>query len=291
MLAKKPGSARLFFACHSTSSNEAPHVSTPEPSVPLLEIRNATVYRGASVVFDNLNLSIAQGESVAILGPNGAGKSTLLKLLTRELYPYEKPDSFVKIFGRELVNVQQLREHIGLVSQDFQAKYMPITTGFDVVLSGLLGTIGHLYHQDVSDVQRQLTLDTLDRLGLLPLKDTMFQHLSSGQQRRLILARSLIHQPQTVIFDEPTNSLDLQGCFQLLRDMRQLVNEGTSVVIATHHLHEIIPEIQRVVFIRDGQVIADGPKASLLTAERISDLYDTAVQLVEQDGYYQALPG
>lgn len=259
-------------------------------TTPLLEIRNATVYRSQTVVFDNLNLTINQGESVAILGPNGAGKSTLLKLLTRELYPYEKPDSFVKIFGRELVSVQQLRQQIGLVSHDFQAKYMPITTGFDVVLSGLLGTIGHLYHQDVSEAQRQLTLETLDRLDLLPLKDKMFQHMSSGQQRRLILARALIHRPQTVIFDEPTNSLDLQGCFQVLRDMRQLVAEGTSIVIATHHLHEIIPEIKRVVFIRDGQVIADGAKEDLLTNARISELYDTDVQMVEQNGYYQALP-
>lgn len=259
-------------------------------TTPLLEIRNATVYRSQSLVFDNLNLTIDQGESVAILGPNGAGKSTLLKLLTRELYPFEKPDSFVKIFGHELVNVQQLREKIGLVSHDFQTKYMPITTGFDVVLSGLLGTIGHLYHQDMTDTQRQLTLDTLDRLGLLPLKDKMFQHMSSGQQRRLILARALIHRPQTVIFDEPTNSLDLQGCFQVLRDMRQLVAQGTSVVIATHHLHEIIPEIERVVFLRGGQVIADGPKQELLTSARVSELYDTAVHMVEQHGYYQALP-
>lgn len=259
-------------------------------TTPLLEVRNTTVYRGESIVFNNLNLTIEQGESVAILGPNGAGKSTLLKLLTRELYPYEKPDSFVKIFGKDLINVQQLREQIGLVSYDFQTKYMPITTGFDVVLSGLLGTIGHLYHQDVTEAQQQLTLDTMARLDLLSLKDKMFQHMSSGQQRRLILARALIHHPKTVIFDEPTSSLDLQGCFQVLSDMRQLAAEGTSVIIATHHLHEIIPDINRVVFIRDGEVIADGSKAELLTAERISDLYDTAVQMVEQDGYYQALP-
>lgn len=259
-------------------------------TTPLLEIRNATVYRGESIVFNNLNLTIEQGESVAILGPNGAGKSTLLKLLTREIYPYEKPDSFVKIFGRDLINVQQLREEIGLVSYDFQAKYMPITTGFDVVLSGLLGTIGHLYHHDITEQQKQLTLDTMARLNLLPLKDKMFQHMSSGQQRRLILARALIHNPKTVIFDEPTSSLDLQGCFQVLNDMRQLATEGTSVIIATHHLHEIIPDINRVVFIRDGNVVADGPKEELLTAERVSALYDTAVQMVEQDGYYQALP-
>ncbi len=259
-------------------------------SAPLLDIQNAKVCRGESVVFNQLNLRIQQGESVAILGPNGAGKSTLLKLLTRELYPVVRDNSFVKIFGSETVNVKQLREHIGWVSHDFQTNYLPITSGFDVVLSGLLGTIGHLYHHDVSEAQRQQTLDTLQRLELMPLKDRMFLHLSSGQQRRLLLARALIHQPATVIFDEPTSSLDLQGSFQLLQDMRHLARQQTAVILATHHLHEIIPEIERVVFIRDGAVIADGPKEKLLTTERISDLYGVAVRLVTENGYYQALP-
>ena len=256
----------------------------------LLDIKNATVYRGDHKVFDQLNLSIGQGENVAILGPNGAGKSTLLKLLTRELYAVEQQDSHVKIFGRETVNVKQLREKIGWVSYDFQTRYLPITTGFDVVLSGLLGAIGHLYQHDVTDAQRQVTWETMDKLNLLDLKDTMFHHLSSGQQRRLILARALIHNPQTVMFDEPTSSLDLQGTFQVLRDMRNLAARGSSIILATHHIHEIVPEITRVIFIKDGSVIDDGSKDHMLTSEKISNLYSTPVKLIAQGGYFQALP-
>lgn len=259
-------------------------------TVPLLEIHNASVCRGDRQVFTGLNLRIEQNENVAILGPNGAGKSTLLKLLTREIYPLERPDSWVKIYGDTTVNVQQLRDRIGWVSYDFQTSYLPITTGFDVVLSGLLGTIGNLYQYEVSDLQRQRVHDTMKSLGLLPLKDTMFHHLSSGQQRRLILARALIHLPETVIFDEPTSSLDIQGAFHVLRDMRELIASGSSVILATHHIHEIIPEIERVIFLREGKVIADGPKRELLCDQAISDLYHTRVHLTERKGYYQALP-
>lgn len=259
-------------------------------TTPLLDIKHATVCRGQNPIFEDLNLTIEQGEQVAILGANGAGKSTLLKLLTRELYPVERPDSFVKILGSETVNVQHLRQQIGWVSHDFQARYLPITTGFDVVLSGLLGAIGHLYQHQVTEDQRQLTHHTMEQYGLLALQDKMFQHLSSGQQRRLIIARALIHNPQTIIFDEPTSSLDIQGCFQVLNDMRRLIRQGASVIIATHHLHEILPEIERIVFIREGQVIADGNKRELLTEQRISELYDVKVKLTEHQGYYQALP-
>ncbi len=256
----------------------------------LLEIRNATVFRGDHRVFENLNLNIEQGENVAILGPNGAGKSTLLKLLTRELYPVDTPGTWVKIFGSDTVNVQHLRERIGWVSYDFQTQYLPITTGLDVVISGLLGTIGNLYQYDVTEQQRQLALDTLQKLRLLPLHDRMFHHLSSGQQRRLLLARALIHQPQTLILDEPTSSLDIQGSFQLLRDMRHLITQGTSVVLATHHIHEVIPEIERVVFVRDGKIIADGPKQELFTEDQLSDLYQTPLRLIDDAGHYQVLP-
>lgn len=256
----------------------------------LLDIHNVCVYRGSKPVFQNLNLRIGEQESVAILGPNGSGKSTLLKLLTRELYPVVRDNSFVKIFGSESVNVQQLRERIGWVSQDFQNNYLPITTGFDVVLSGLLGTIGTLYQQDTPAAQQQQVENTLQQLGLSHLRDTMFHHLSTGQQRRLLLARALIHQPQTVIFDEPTSGLDMQASFALLNDMQRLIEQNSSVILATHHLHEIVPAIERVVFIRNGQVIADGRKQELLTNTAVSELYETRAQVIEANGFYQALP-
>lgn len=257
---------------------------------PLLDIRNATVYRNDAKVFDQLNLTIAQGENVAILGPNGAGKSTLLKLLTREIYPVVKDDSWVRILGSETVNVQQLRQKISWVSYDFQTNYLPITTGYEVVMSGLLGTIGNLYQYQISAEQEQQVLALMAELNLLDLQDKRFFHLSSGQQRRLLLARAEIVNPQTIILDEPTSSLDIQGCFQMLEHMQTIISRGASVILATHHIHEIIPAIDRVIFIRAGRIIADGSKQALLTSEHLSDLYQTSLKVICDGRHYQVLP-
>ena len=257
----------------------------------LLDIRNATVFRGDHKVFDGLNLSINCGEKVAVLGPNGAGKSTLLKLLTRELYPVADAASWVKIFGESAVKVDQLRQRIGWVSNDLQHDYLPITTGFDVVLSGLLGTVGTLYHHDTRPEHADLVTATLREHQLESLSEQPFWHLSSGQQRRLLLARAVIHKPEAIVFDEPTNSLDLQASFALLGEMERISQESRSILLATHHIQEIIPAIDRVVFIRNGEIVADGTKRELLTSNNLSELYCTRIQLVERGGYYQALPG
>lgn len=258
----------------------------------LLEIHNATAYQGDTCVFENLSLSIDQGDNVAILGPNGAGKSTLLKLLTRDIYPVVKENSYVKINGCETVNVNQLREQIGLVSHDLQAKYTACATGLDVVMSGFFGAVGMIYsHFKTNDEQIDQARKSIADLGLSALEGRMYHHLSTGQQRRFLLARAMIHTPKTLILDEPTNSLDIHATFQLIDHLRKLTSKGTAIVLATHHIQEIIPEIERVVLIKKGQVIADGNKTALLTDEVLSELYDTPVHVVEKNGFYQAFPG
>ena len=260
------------------------------PSTPLAELNNITAFRGDRKVLQNFNLNLHEGESVAILGPNGCGKSTLLKLLTREIYHVDKPESSLLIKGQDRINLMQLREWLGVVSQDLQEFYTPYTKGRDVVASGLLGAIGVHDHLQLTESQQQRVDEVIGQLGLAYLNDTMFQRLSTGQQRRLLLARALIHNPSTVIFDEPTNSLDLQASFELIATMRELVQSGTNLLIATHHVQEVVPEIERIIFMKEGQIIADGDKAALLTAENLSDLYGVNLKLMVQDGYYHAYP-
>ncbi len=260
------------------------------PSMPLAELKNITAFRGERKVLESFNLTLHDGESVAILGPNGCGKSTLLKLLTREIYHVQRPDSSLLIKGQEHINLMQLREWLGVVSQDLQELYTPYTLGRDVVASGLLGAIGVHTHLQLTDAQQERVDEVIDKLGLAYLNDTMFQRLSTGQQRRLLLARALIHNPSTVIFDEPTNSLDLQASFELIATMRELVQAGTNLLIATHHVQEVVPEIERIIFMKAGQIIADGDKESLLTANNLSDLYGVNLKLMVQDGYYHAYP-
>jgi iron complex transport system ATP-binding protein len=256
---------------------------------PLLEIQHATVYRGDTRVFDDLSLTIPAGRHTVILGPNGAGKSTLLKLITRELYS-APGGGFVRVLGRETWNVWQLRAHLGLVSHDLQHDYAADVVGRDVVLSGLhasIGTYAHqIYRQD--DVSRADGL--LHRLGIPHLAQRAFGGMSTGEQRRCLLARALIHDPHTLILDEPTSGLDLRGCSEYLATIRASMRDGRTIMLVTHHLHEIPPEVNQLVLLKAGRVVAQGLKKEWLTSESISDLFETPITLLERNGWYQPVP-
>ena len=257
---------------------------------PYLDICQADVYQGAKQVFNGLNLTLNYGQHTAILGPNGAGKSTLIKLLTREIYPRVAEHSHVKIDGSERVIIWELRKKIGLVSQDLQTNYDGHIKAFDVVLSGLFGSVGIHMHEHPSQQQRVQAQQALAQVGLSHYAERYYAHLSTGQQRRLLLARALIHQPKVLILDEPTNGLDLQGAFDVIRLMRTLSGQGVSLLLVTHHLTEIIPEITRIVLLKEGQIIADGAKAEILTESSLTQLYNTPLALKLEEGFYHAQP-
>ncbi|GAA6151956.1 ABC transporter ATP-binding protein [Pseudoteredinibacter isoporae] len=254
----------------------------------LLEINKVTAFQGNQPVFSGLNLRIQQGEKIAILGPNGAGKSTLLKLLNREIYPVVQAGSFVKINGSETVKVDELRQEIGFVSHDLQASYNVISSALEVVVSGFVGAIGLLYqHYPLEDKHYQMAQQSLGQLGLAHLATRKFHHLSTGQQRRVLLARAMIHQPKTLLLDEPTAGLDVRAAFALLDQLSALCAEGRGILLCTHHVEEIIPEIERVILLRDGQIMADGPKSEVLNDVMLSKLYSVPLTLSEHNGYYQ----
>jgi iron complex transport system ATP-binding protein len=259
----------------------------------LMEIRNATVWRGSTRVFDRLTLSIAQHERVAILGPNGSGKTTLLKTINRELYPVVTDDSYIRILGRRQWNVWELRRRIGVVSHDLHQRYTPTTTALEVVVSGFHSSIG--VHGTIAWKVRRDELAraeaTLQMLGIESLRNRPLRSMSTGQQRRCLLGRALVHGPDTLILDEPTAGLDFAASFDYLARIRRLAETGHNIVIVTHHLNEIPPEVERVIVLKDGKVLADGPKSSVLTAGLLTEAYDTPIRVAELDGYFLAYPG
>ncbi len=259
-------------------------------ATPLIEITDATVYRGNTRVFDDFNLTLSQNESTAILGPNGAGKTTLLKLLTRELYPLWREFPVVRILGQERGDIWSLRKQLGIISNDLHEQYTPTVCGEEVVLSGFFGSVGVWGHQQVDHEQRLRAREILGRLGIEDLARRAFGSLSTGQQRRLLMARALANDPPNLVLDEPTSGLDLSATFQYLQMMRQLIASGRTLILVTHHIHEIPPEISRVVLLNKGRVWADGPKQEVLTGENLSELYGVEVSLVDSAGWYQAVP-
>ncbi len=263
----------------------------PEP--PLVEIRNATIWRGSTRVFERLDLVIEQHERVAIVGPNGSGKTTLLKAFNREIYPVARDDSVFRILGRDRWNVWELRRHVGVVSQDLQQRYTPTTTALEVVVSGFHSSIGvhGILADRVTREQRDAARETLGELGVGEFTETPLRAMSTGQQRRCILARALVHEPHTLILDEPTAGLDFAASFDYLQRIRGLSAAGRNIVIVTHHLNEIPPEVSRVVLLRGGRVAADGAKTEVLTDDRLSDVYGVPVRVAAIDGYYLAYPG
>lgn len=259
---------------------------------PLIEIRNATIFRGRTRVFDRLDLTIEQHEQVAILGPNGAGKTTLLKLINREIYPVVSADSSVRILGRDNWNVWDLRSKIGVVSDDLQQRYNRTTQGLEVVLSGYLSSIGThgILSGRISATQERHARETMVELGVGDMATVPLDRMSTGQQRRCLLARALVHEPETLILDEPTAGLDLAASFDYLARIRRLIAAGRNVVLVTHHLNEIPPDIDRVILIREGCILADGPRRDVLTEDNLSRTYGTALRLARVDGYILAYP-
>ncbi|MGA9981723.1 MAG: ATP-binding cassette domain-containing protein [Candidatus Sulfotelmatobacter sp.] len=253
----------------------------------LLELKNICVMRGKTPALDNFSLRIGAEEHVAILGPNGCGKSTLIKTITRECYPVAREDSAMTILGEESWDVFSLRSRLGIVSNDLMALCTSEANGRDVVLSGFFGSISIFSNHTVDPRHRQLADAALEQLGILHLADRSVCDMSSGEARRVLIARALVHNPRALLFDEPCNSLDLAAQHTVRQALRTLANSGIGIILVTHELADIVPEIQRVVLMSHGRIVADGPKDEILQVERLSELFGVKVELGRRDGYYR----
>ena len=252
----------------------------------LVDLKNVRVIRGDNVALDDFSLRIDVGEHVAILGPNGCGKSTLIKTITRECYPVIRENSSIAIMGRTRWNIFELRSVLGIVSNDLMEDVTGETSGREVVLSGFFSSTRIFDHQTVEPFQRKQADAVLTRLGVPHLADRPVAEMSSGEAKRILIARALVHNPQTLVFDEPSNSLDVFAQHGLRETMRQLAQSGIGIVLVTHHLSDVIPEIDRVVLMRHGRIDADGRKEDLLEPENISRVFGIRVEVTRRDGYF-----
>ena len=256
----------------------------------LLELDNVTVMRGGRRVLDGVTLTVPHGQNTAVLGPNGAGKSTLLRMLNGEFFPLHRPGVRMRVLGRDRWNVFDLRRQLGLVSHELQAAHHGWLKGRDVVCSGFFASVGVYRRQGLTDARRRRAAEAAESQGAGHLLERRFDTLSSGEQRRLLLARALVHEPHTLLLDEPATGLDLRAAFGLMERLRALAAAGKTLIVVTHHVDQIPPDVERVVLLKAGRVFADGAKEEVLTGAALSELFEVAVQVMERDGCFQALP-
>jgi iron complex transport system ATP-binding protein len=246
---------------------------------PLLEFENVTVRRGVKEVLREVSLRVKVGEHVAILGPNGCGKSTLIQTLTRDLYPLAQDGARIALFGREEWNVFDLRAFLGIVSNDLMARCTRPVTGAELVLSGYFSSIGIWPNHEVTAAMRERTAALLAELEIAHLAEREVDEMSSGEARRILIARALVHDPIALVLDEPSNSLDLFAQHELRETMRKLARRGLTIVLVTHHLEDVIPEIERVVLMKQGRIVGDGRREEMLTSARLTALFGLKVEV------------
>jgi iron complex transport system ATP-binding protein len=252
----------------------------------LLELENVSVMRGDRAALRGVSLRIEAGEHVCILGPNGCGKSTLIKTITRECYPLASEGSAMRILGKERWDIFELRSHLGIVTPDLLASCTTDSTGRDVVLSGFFSSTRIFPHHNPDAEHVRRANEALERLGVAHLADRAVMHMSSGEAKRTLIARALVHEPHTLLFDEPSNALDIAAQFQLRDTMRELARSGLATLLVTHHVSEIIPEMERVILLREGEVMADGPKEQVLTEENLRKLFRVEVRVERSNGFF-----
>lgn len=254
----------------------------------LLEMQNVQVKYGRHHVFSDMTLTLPADQCCAVIGPNGSGKSTLLKLISRNLYPVESEFSRFRILGQKPRERDQLRLRMGVVSHELQTKIDKESTIFDVVLSQFYSSLTTYVHQSYTPEQLEAAKSQLEFMGIDHLATARFVTVSTGEQRLCLLARALLHDPEYLILDEPTSGLDMKATDHYLKTMSKLVAKGKKIVLVTHHLHEILPEISWFVFLRNGELVGEGNRGQMLTAEKVSSLFDIPIRLDKENAYVNA---
>ena len=249
------------------------------PASDFLEMRNVSVARGDRVVLRRVNLNIRAGEHVAILGPNGCGKSTLILAMNCQIYPVADPETTLRIFGCERWDLTELRRHFGVVGTELPGERTAVTTGLDAVISGFFSASSLWPNLHATGEMRERAREALERMEALHLASQLVGTMSAGEKRRILIARALVHRPRQLLLDEPSNALDLAAQRDLREALRRLAQEGTGLVLVTHHLGDILPEIERVILMRDGGIAGDGTREEMLSEVRLSDLFRTPVRI------------
>jgi len=263
-------------------------IRMPDTAPALIELDHASVRRGEQLALNDVTLRLPAGRHTAILGANGCGKSTLIQLITRQLYPLMHADGrpAVRVFGAHLWDVREIRTRLGIVTGSLHEELtrLPWLKTEDVLLGAFEARLVGLEHDHITPAMRIQAEQALARAQASHLHGRTYSSLSTGEARRVLVARALVHRPEALLLDEPTTGLDPIAREHLLQTLRELAGQGVALILVTHHLEEIVPEIEHVVLLRKGQVLAEGSRHTLLQEDWLSRTFDAPLRLYRPQG-------
>ncbi|WNL27958.1 ATP-binding cassette domain-containing protein [Arcobacter cryaerophilus gv. pseudocryaerophilus] len=254
----------------------------------IIEFENIDVGYDEKVVLKDINLKIKSGEHFAILGANGSGKSTLMKLIQSQIHPRQTKEFKKKIFGKSRYSIFELKKELGVITNDLHnyfEKEAGYLNGFEVVLSGYYSSIGIFTHQDFTKEQIKKALEVMNFLEIIDLKDKKVSSMSTGQLRKCIVARALIHYPKAFVLDEPTVGLDIKAQINFIK-LLQKISLKSTIILVTHHLEEIFPEIKNVALIYNNTIFKIGKKEDILNSENLSTVFDIKIEVKQKNERY-----
>lgn len=258
---------------------------------PLVELHNASVVKNGHTILDRVSLRIDEGQHTLVFGPNGCGKTSLLKLLMFQDYPLWLPAETppVRVLGESRWDVTELRKLLGIVSGDLTSKFLndygsAQLTATEAVITGYYASRELYDWTPVTDEMRQAAAAALSRMHIAPLADSPIEWLSTGELRRVLIARALINHPRALVLDEPTSGLDVVAANEFLETIEQLAAQGVTLILVTHHLEELLPCIEQVILLREGHVFLTGTPDECCTTEKLQALFGQKVVVEQQAG-------
>jgi iron complex transport system ATP-binding protein len=254
--------------------------------LPLLKVSALHVRRGPATLLRRIDWRCEAGEHWAVLGPNGCGKTTLLKALTGYLSPSRGE---ISLLGRHYgaCDWRELREQIGVVTSVFATAIPPAEPALDTVLSGKFAQLDLWHHTTARE--RAAARRQLKFVGLARLAERPWAFLSQGERQRVLIARALMARPRLLVLDEPCAGLDPVAREKFLRWLDRLARgrRAPGIVLVTHHVEEIVPAFTHALLLRAGQVVAAGPRDTVLTSPNLSQAFGAPLRLSRRDGRYR----
>jgi iron complex transport system ATP-binding protein len=245
----------------------------------VLDLDGVTIMRGGNALLDNVTWQVSEGERWVVLGANGAGKTTLLQVAAARLHPTK---GRATVLGETLgsTDVFDLRPRVGLASAALAERLPPDERVRDVVLTAAYAVAGR-WNERYEELDHGRSEDLLAAFGVEHLADRTFGTLSEGERKRVQLARSMMTDPELVLLDEPAAGLDLGSREMLVRDLAELALDSRSpvLILVTHHVEEIPPGFSHALLMRQGQVVAAGPIAEVLTDENLTATFNVPLKV------------